>query len=518
MNMDRKHKLRLFFGPGDVNAFFGLVVDNMTQLVIMASILVGVFHYPREIVYYRMIPGSAVGVLIGDLIYTVMAVRLARRTGRSDITAMPLGIDTPSLFAFTFGVVGPAYVATNDADLAWKISMAVIVVVGLVKTAGAFFGPMIRRVVPRAGLLGPIAAVALMLIAFLPSLEIFHAPIVGLFSLIVILTCIIGKVPFPFRLPAAFAAVLMGSILYYAMALFGFATLPPFSQHLETLRPALPIPTFAFIEGLPYILSYLPLAVPFALVVIIGGIDVTESAAAAGDEYDTRWVLLTSGLSTLAGGLCGGVAQTTPYIGHPAYKEMGGRAGYTLYTALFIGLGGMLGFLGVMVDLLPGAAVAPILIFIGLEITAQAFEATPQRHYKAVAIAFLPVIADLIFIQWNNLLNHLGKRSSDLQGEGAGAYQIIVLLANGFIISSLLWAAGLSLIIDTRLRRAALFFALGGFLALFGVVHSPFEDGRVFFPWKIDGTIHYQLSAAYGLMALFLALMAYLREERKETT
>ncbi|MDC4227716.1 MAG: hypothetical protein MPW15_26695 [Candidatus Manganitrophus sp.] len=162
--MNEKNRLQFFLiRPGDLNAFFGLVVDNMTQLVIMAAILVGIFQFPREIVYGRMIPGSAIGVFVGDLIYTIMAIRLARRTGRSDITAMPLGIDTPSLFAFTFGVIGPAYVATNDAALAWKISTAVIILVGLVKTAGAFLGPMIQRAVPRAGLLGPIAAVALLL-------------------------------------------------------------------------------------------------------------------------------------------------------------------------------------------------------------------------------------------------------------------------------------------------------------------------------------------------------------------
>ena len=87
---------------GDLNAFFGLIIDNMTQLVIMASILIGVFDFPRDIVFFYMIPGSAIGVFIGDFVYTIMAIRLAKRLGRDDITAMPLGIDTPSLFAFTF--------------------------------------------------------------------------------------------------------------------------------------------------------------------------------------------------------------------------------------------------------------------------------------------------------------------------------------------------------------------------------------------------------------------------------
>ena len=74
------------FRPGDLNAFFGLMLDNLTQLVILAGILVGVLGFPKELVLTRIIPGSAIGVLIGDLIYTRMAVQLARKTGRANVT------------------------------------------------------------------------------------------------------------------------------------------------------------------------------------------------------------------------------------------------------------------------------------------------------------------------------------------------------------------------------------------------------------------------------------------------
>ena len=85
-------------GAGDLNAFFGLALDNLSNLVILWGILVGIFGFPQDLVLYRMIPGTALGVLVGDLVYTWMAFRLARRTGRDDVTAMPLGIDTASLF------------------------------------------------------------------------------------------------------------------------------------------------------------------------------------------------------------------------------------------------------------------------------------------------------------------------------------------------------------------------------------------------------------------------------------
>ena len=107
---------------GDVNAFFGLMLDNVSCLVIMATILTTAFQMPKGIVLQRMVPGSAVGVLFGDLLYTWMAVRLAKRTGSTTVTAMPLGLDTPSTFGMAFGVIGPTYLATKDATLTWQVA------------------------------------------------------------------------------------------------------------------------------------------------------------------------------------------------------------------------------------------------------------------------------------------------------------------------------------------------------------------------------------------------------------
>ncbi len=492
---------------GDINAFFGLMLDNMSDLVIMAGILIGVFGFPQEIVLYRMIPGTAVGVLAGDLFYTYLAFRLARKTGRTDVTAMPLGLDTPSTFGLAFGIIGPAYLKLQDPILVWKIAMSIIILMGLIKVIGAGFGPAVRRMVPRAGLLGSIAAVALMLIAFLPTLKIFADPVVGFVSLGIILMTLIGRIRFPFRMPGALAAVLVGTVLYYLLQWTGLSatqTTPLPELHLSF---SFPWPTLGFLEGLPTALRYLPVAVPFAIAIVVGGIDVTESAAAAGDEYNSRTLLLADGFGTILAGLCGGVVQSTPYIGHPAYKDMGGRAGYTLATALFIGLGGMLGYLSFFVDLLPEAAVAPILIFIGLEITAQAFEATPSRHARAVAIAFLPVIANLLFIEIGNLLANAGKSAADLTGDAAATYQTILMLGNGFILSSLFWGAVTAHIIDRKLKTAALFLALAGLCSLFGIIHSPLASGEIFLPWRIASRMPFHLCCGYLLTALLLLLL-----------
>jgi len=494
-----------WFRIGDINAFFGLMGDNMSDLVIMAGLLIGIFQFPADIVLFKMIPGTAVGVLIGDLIYTWMALRLAKKTGRDDVTAMPLGIDTPSTFGLTFGVIGPAFIMTKDAVLSWKIAMAVVVAMGIVKLIGVWIGPSIRRNVPRAGLLGSIAAVALMLIAFIPSLEVFANPIVGLVSFGIILMTLIAKVRFPFKLPGALAAVLFGTIIFYLLYLAG--VVPAEKLHLTdsvSFNLSFPWPTLGFLEGLPYVLQYLPVAIPFAIAIIVGSVDVTESAAIAGDEYDTRDIILTDGIATIIAGLCGGVAQSTPYIGHPAYKDMGGRAGYTFATAIFIGIGGVLGYLSFFVNLLPKAAVAPILLFIGMEITAQAFEATPKRHAKAVAFAFMPVIADLLLIEMGSLLGNLGKKAVDLTGGFAETYNSILVLANGFIISSMIWGAAIAYIIDHKLHTAAFYFFAAAILSLFGIIHSPLENGGLFLPWQTNSSAPIALFAGYLATGLML--------------
>ncbi len=497
-----------WYAIGDLNAFFGLMLDNMSDLVLLAAILTGVFGMPGDLVLYRMIPGSAMGVLAGDLLYTWMAVRLARREGRDDVTAMPLGLDTPSTFGMAFGVIGPCYLSSGDATLTWQVAMAVIVCMGMFKIAASFCGPAIRRAVPRAGLLGSIAAVALLLIAYLPTLKLFESPVVGFLSLVIVLVALVARIRLPLRLPGALAGILVGSLAYYVLGALEMLPTALHAVHAPRWQLAIPWPTLAFLPGLSEALPYLPLALPFALATVVGGVDVTESAAAAGDNYHTRDILLVEGGATLLAGLCGGVIQSTPYIGHPAYKEMGGRSGYTLATALFIGMGGIFGYLGFFVDLIPEAAAAPILIFIGIEITAQAFEVTPQRHFKAIALAFLPAVAYLVNIEFGLVLGHLGKSGADLSGDMAATWQATLLLGNGFIVTSLLWGAAFAALLDRSLARSAAWLGGCALLTLCGVIHSPFPSGALFWPWQAPAAIAWHIAAGYAVMAGILVALS----------
>jgi AGZA family xanthine/uracil permease-like MFS transporter len=517
-----------WFKVGDINGFFGLMFDNVTVLSFLAGILVFAFQYPADIVYTRMFPGTAFGVLFGDLVYTWMAFRLARRTGNPRVTAMPLGLDTPSTIGLALAVLGPAFVSLKAggmpereaALMTWYIGMATMVMIGVVKLALSFAGGWVQKMVPQAGLLGSLAGIGLTLIGFIPLLDIFGLPLVGMVSLGLILYNLVAGIRLPRNFPGVLAAIAVGTTLYHVLGPQGLVggtyAAPTAEFHL-----GFPTPTLSFVAGFVAALKYLPIAVPFALLTVVGGINVTESARVAGDDFKTRDILLTEAVATLVAGLCGGVAQSTPYIGQPAYKGMGARAGYTLLTGLFIGLGGIFGYVSFIVELIPRAVLAPILIFVALDIMVQAFLACPARHAPAVAFSFFPTVARLLAIKLGNPGIVPPERFQQLlaaPGKELPEVLVTVALGNGFILTAMLWGGFLAELIDRRLRHSALYLGILAVFTYFGVVHSVSPDGNMYLPWTLGGlprSVAYQFTTAYVVLAIMLLLLSLSKESRE---
>lgn len=484
---------------GEISACLALVIDNLGVLVFLSSILIFTFRFPSDIIFTRMIPGTALGVLVGDLVYSWLALRLGRQTGRSDVTAMPLGLDTPSTIGLAFTVIGPAYIATGDGVLAWQIGMATLFIIGLVKIITSFLGGWVQRIVPTAGLMGSLAGIGLLLLGFLPMIEIFNSSIAGMVALGLIFYVLVGRMELPGPLPGVLLAVLCGTGLHLLLGYSGL--LPEFQRPVFAITPALPVFSTNFLSALPESIKYLPIAIPFALLTIIGGINTTESARLAGDTYRARDILLAEAASTIIAAFFGGVAQTTPYIGHPAYKKMGATWRYTAAAGVLIGLGAATGIISCIMTVIPKAVLAPIFIFIGFEIVRQAYAAVPAAHSPAVTFAFFPVIAYLVMIFLNQFI------MPDAVPERLQAmYLSLTVLSNGFILTAILWGGMLACLIDTHPRTAALYAAACALLTLFGLMHSVSPTGEAYLPWHAPGRHPFTIAGSYILLACVFLL------------
>jgi AGZA family xanthine/uracil permease-like MFS transporter len=517
---------------GDINAFFGLMLDNVVNLVILAGILIFVFGFPEDLVYKKMFPGTALGVMFGDLVYTWLAFRLAKKTGRDDVTAMPLGLDAPSNIGMAFAVLGPAFIAAKNAGLdpeaagiqAWKVGMATMVLIGVFKLIMSFFGGAIQRAIPQAGLLGTLGGIGIALLGCLQLGELFVEPVVGMVALGLLVYGLIAQIRLPFGFPNVFASVLVGTVAYYALGAAGL-THHPISYPTLSFPMGFPTPTLGFLDGLGLAFTvYLPVAIPFAVLTVIGGINVTESARIAGDDYDTREVLLTEAFATLIAGVCGGVSQSTPYIGQPAYKAMGGRAAYTLATGLFVGLGGIFGYIPFMAKLLPTPALTPILLFVAVDIVEQSFHAVPRRHAAAVTFAMFPNLSQFVRIILDMATGGVALKAAlapeevatalNMPGSFVEKFGVFVMLAHGFILTGMLWGAAIAFLIDRRVYASAVTLLVCAGLTLFGVMHSVQPDGGAYLPWNVPSHAHYQWAAGYAAFAVMIVALAQTRAFR----
>jgi AGZA family xanthine/uracil permease-like MFS transporter len=146
------------------------------------------------------------------------------------------------------------------------------------------------------------------------------------------------------------------------------------------------------------------------------------------------------------------------------------------------------GYFGYLYAIIPKATVFPILVFVGLEITAQSFHATPRRHFPAVALACVPALAALALIYVDKLVGALvpAGQIPVLPDSLRLEVDTVRMLANGFVLTSLLWGSWLAALIDRRLPLAASYCGIAGAFALFGVIHSPLAGSPLFLPWRLS--------------------------------
>ncbi|MEO8277377.1 MAG: NCS2 family permease [Thermoanaerobaculia bacterium] len=470
---------------GDVDGFFGLALDNLVQLLVIDGLCRGVLGFPVELVYGRILPGAAVSLLIGNLYYARQALALAKRTGRTDVCALPYGINTVSLFAFVFLVMLPAKLAAiaagaaDPARVAWQAGLIACMGSGLIELAGALVAERIRKSTPRAALLSTLAGIALTFISLGFLFRTYARPIVGLTTLAIVLLVYFGKVQFKGGLPGGLVAVAVGTLLAWLTGIAPVGALPHGSLGFHP-----PIPLFAelFAAMRGSWLVHLSVILPMGLFNVIGSMQNIESAEAAGDSFPTRPSLAVNGIGTLAAALFGSCFPTTIYIGHPGWKAMGARAGYSILNALFFTAVCFSGALAWIAWAVPIDAGMAIVLWIGIVITAQAFQATPREHAPAVVVGLLPGVA-----AWGALQLKNGLRAAGVGMPGGPAFgeQLIpaflgsdtwahgaFALDQGFILTAMILSAATVAIIGQRFRLAAAWCGIAAALSTAGLLHS----------------------------------------------
>jgi len=475
-----------WFVRGDIDGFFGLALDNFVQLLLIDQLCRVVLGFPDALLYGRVLPGVAVSLVVGNLFYAWQARRLAAREGRDDVCALPYGINTVSLFAYVFLVMLPARLAAeaagaaDPAAVAWRAGLIACLGSGLIELAGAFFAERVRRSTPRAALLSVLAGIALGFIALGFVLRAFAHPVVGLTTLALVMLTYFGRVAFRGGFPGGLVAVAVGTLLAWLTGIAPVGPEPAAAAALLLPRPVLDDLLAGVTGGL--LLPYVAVIVPMGLFNLIGSLQNIESADAAGDGYRTRSSLVVNGAGTLLAAGFGSCFPTTLYIGHPGWKAMGARAGYSILNAVFVTAVCLTGTLPHLAWAVPVDAGMAIVIWIGLMITAQAFEATPVRHAPAVVVGLLPGVA-----AWGTLMAKNGLRAAGYGAPGGPTFGPELVdafagsdtwihgafaLEQGFILTAMILSAATVCVIERSFTRAGVWCLVAAALSAVGLLHS----------------------------------------------
>ncbi len=482
---DATHTAPAWFVRGDLDGFFGLALDNLVQLLLVDGLCRHVLGFPEALLYGRVLPGVAVSLVVGNLFYARQAMVVARRTGRPTC-ALPYGINTVSLFAHVFLVMLPAKLAATAAGnpdpvrVAWQAGLAACFGSGAVELAGALFAERLRRAAPRAALLSTLSGIALGFISLGFLFRTFARPIVGLVTLAIVMLTYFGKRKFRLGLPGGFVAIVVGTALAWVTGIAPPSGGPPStSVHWHGPIPALGDLLAAFGHG--DALRYLGVIVPMGLFNLIGSLQNIESAEASGDSFATAPSLVVNGLGSIAASLFGSCFPTTIYIGHPGWKAMGAGAGYSVANAAFFTLVALTGTLGFIAWAVPIDAGMAIVLYIGIVITSQAFEATPRAHAPAVVMGILPGVG-----AWGALMAKDGLRAAGLGTPGAPFTDTLIAafartdtfihgafaLEQGFIFTAMILASATVALIERSFIQAALWCWAGAGLSAVGLMHS----------------------------------------------
>src|SRR5664279_5234401 len=481
--------------PGDWNALFGFGTNILVNMLVLTGLLRFVIKIPDSIVFGRILPALGLMMCLSTFYYAYLAYQLAKKTGRSDVCALPSGISVPHMFIVTFVIMLPIALKTNDPIKGWEAGLVWVFFQSFILMIGGFVAPYIRKITPRAALLGTLAGVSITFISMRPALEMFMTPQIGLVCFAIILVSWFGGVKYPKGIPAGLVAIAVGMVIAWGSNLFGLGlgglSVKGLGDAFASLGFSVPIPAVGQVfSGFEFLGVILVTAIPFGIYDLVEAMDNVESAEAAGDEYPTTRVLTADGVVSLIGCLMGNPFINAVYIGHPGWKAMGGRIGYSAATGIMVVVLSWFGIISVLLALVPVVAISPILLYIGMLIGAQAFQTTPVKHAPAIVLALTPHLAAWAKLQIDTMLGSTVNAAQAVGGLAADKvaavktaaiaalpqqgvlYHGLEVMGGGSILTGLVLGAIGVFVIERDFVKASAFALSGAVLTYFGFMHG----------------------------------------------
>lgn len=454
---------------GDADVTVAQVGFNLAQLVIPVFLLLPI-GIPAGFSVSHLLPGYALGFLIGSLGMVRMAVVLARREKRENVTAHVYGNNVPAIIAYTLSIMLPVYLATHDPIEAWRIGAAAVAWTGIIKLAAAPFAGAIRAFIPAPAAMTVFGAAMYSYLALVLLQRVFDQPLIGLIALGIILTSVLGNVPITrWRLPPFIVSWIVPlaagiAIGYVHPSWQGIAPTAPFA--------IMPHPMRAMVLALPY----MSVIAPMAFYHVLQDIASAAGGAAAGDDYDARALLAWDGLGTLVCGLAGSTVAPVVYAMLPPYKAMGARIGYALWTPLcFLAVVGA-GLTVFFAQLFPWPILAAMIAYVAIGVGMATVRRVEPRYLSAVLLGFVLPGGAVVAAAMNSALPALRLSAANPGVEAALNRSIywssVQGLGNGFLFLVLVVASLLTEVIDRRFGRAALWCLIAAAFSWFGLMHS----------------------------------------------
>src|SRR5256884_2979310 len=480
---------------GDWNAFFGFGTNILVNMLVLTGLLRFVLKMPDSLVFGRILPALGLMMCLSTMYYAFLAYRLALKSGRSDVCALPSGVSVPHMFIVTFVIMLPITLKTNDPIKGWEAGLVWVFCQSFILMIGGFIAPYIRKITPRAALLGPLAGVSITFISMRPALEMYMTPIIGLTCFGIILVSWFGGFKYPKGIPAGLVAIAVGMIIAWGSNMFGLGygglSLEGLHGAFTNFGFSVAIPAVHhLVSGLRYFGVILVTAIPFGIYDLVEAMDNVESAEAAGDAYPTTRVLTADGVVSLIGCLMGNPFINAVYIGHPGWKAMGGRIGYSAATGVMVIILSWFAVVSVLLALVPVVAISPILLYIGMLIGAQAFQTTPIKHAPAIVLALTPHLAAWAKLQIDTMLGSTISAAQAVGGLAADKvaavktaaisalpqqgvlYHGLEVMGGGSILAGLVLGAIGVFVIERDFLKASAFGLAGAVMAYFGFMHG----------------------------------------------